>query len=170
MKNEMMKKLTSAPQIFSSESLTLMVALKLALVVALLMGASTATLADEAFPETTDNGEVIALVNINADDAEKMAELLDGVGVVRAEAIVEYREAMGGLANWKTCWLSRALAQPLWRTTDTSWCWTIRLPSIDLPAQPDECWCRARDTALCQRVSCAQADTNQGLSRRLRVL
>lgn len=99
MKNEMMKKLTSAPQTFSSESLTLMIALKLALVVALLMGASTATLADEAFPETTESGEVIALVNINADDAEKMAELLDGVGVVRAEAIVEYREAMGGFSE-----------------------------------------------------------------------
>ena len=34
-------------------------------------------------------------VNVNSADAELIAEVLDGVGLVRAEAIVEYRETNG---------------------------------------------------------------------------
>ena len=34
-------------------------------------------------------------VNVNQDSAEMIAEVLDGVGLRRAEAIVEYREAYG---------------------------------------------------------------------------
>lgn len=35
-------------------------------------------------------------VDINAADAATLASVLDGVGVVKAEAIVRYREANGG--------------------------------------------------------------------------
>ncbi|MDP6374761.1 MAG: helix-hairpin-helix domain-containing protein [Pseudomonadales bacterium] len=34
-------------------------------------------------------------VNVNRDNAETIAEVLDGVGIRRAEAIVEYRKAYG---------------------------------------------------------------------------
>lgn len=34
-------------------------------------------------------------VNVNSADAELIAEVLDGVGLIRAEAIVEYRETNG---------------------------------------------------------------------------
>lgn len=34
-------------------------------------------------------------VNINQADAETIAEMLDGIGMVRARAIVEYREQYG---------------------------------------------------------------------------
>jgi competence protein ComEA len=34
-------------------------------------------------------------VNVNSADAETLAAVLDGVGLVRAAAIVEYREANG---------------------------------------------------------------------------
>lgn len=36
-----------------------------------------------------------ATVNINEADAEKLAEVLDGIGLSRAEAIVQYREKNG---------------------------------------------------------------------------
>lgn len=77
-------------------SLRALSSLVLVVTLSLLAGIGTQALADETFPEPADGNEVIALVNINADDAEKMAELLDGVGVVRAEAIVQYREDNGG--------------------------------------------------------------------------
>ena len=51
------------------------------------LGAAVAA-ADETPPEPT--------VNINHADAETLARMLDGVGLVRAEAIVRYREANGG--------------------------------------------------------------------------
>lgn len=34
-------------------------------------------------------------VNVNEADAETLADVLNGVGVTRAEAIIEYREAHG---------------------------------------------------------------------------
>jgi len=37
-----------------------------------------------------------ARVDINSAGAEQLASMLDGVGEVRAQAIVEYREANGG--------------------------------------------------------------------------
>jgi len=38
-------------------------------------------------------------ININTADAEALAEALDGVGPVRAQAIVEYREANGEFSS-----------------------------------------------------------------------
>lgn len=38
-------------------------------------------------------------VNINAADAETLAESLDGIGPVKAQAIVEHREANGDFAS-----------------------------------------------------------------------
>ncbi|MCP1674806.1 competence protein ComEA [Natronocella acetinitrilica] len=38
-------------------------------------------------------------VNINTADAETLAQMLSGVGVARAEAIVEYRDANGDFAT-----------------------------------------------------------------------
>lgn len=38
-------------------------------------------------------------ININTANAEMLAETLDGVGPVRAEAIVEYREANGEFSS-----------------------------------------------------------------------
>jgi competence protein ComEA len=35
-------------------------------------------------------------VNVNSADAETLATVLDGVGMARAQAIVEYREQHGG--------------------------------------------------------------------------
>jgi competence protein ComEA len=40
-----------------------------------------------------------ATVNINAADATVIAEVLDGVGMSRAEAIVEYRRQHGAFAD-----------------------------------------------------------------------
>lgn len=49
--------------------------------------------------ETTVTGiteeEVILYVNINTDSAEKMADLLNGVGPTKAAAIVAFRDANG---------------------------------------------------------------------------
>jgi competence protein ComEA len=39
--------------------------------------------------------EVILFVDINVDSAEKISDLLKGVGMKKAQAIVEYREANG---------------------------------------------------------------------------
>jgi competence protein ComEA len=38
-------------------------------------------------------------VNINAAPAEQLAEMLDGVGAARAQAIVDYRERHGDFAS-----------------------------------------------------------------------
>lgn len=38
-------------------------------------------------------------VNVNVADAATIAEVLDGVGLTRAEAIVEYRDANGAFAD-----------------------------------------------------------------------
>lgn len=45
--------------------------------------------------ETATAETVILLVDINKDSAEKMSDLLNGVGPKKALAIVEYREANG---------------------------------------------------------------------------
>ena len=55
------------------------------------LGWANIALADD-IPEAA---ETVATVNINKDDAEKLAEVLVGVGLSRAEAIVAYREAHG---------------------------------------------------------------------------
>ena len=41
----------------------------------------------------------VRAVNINLADAETLAAVLDGVGVVKAEAIIRYREMHGGFAT-----------------------------------------------------------------------
>ncbi len=38
-------------------------------------------------------------VNVNAADAETLASVLDGVGLARAQAIVEYRKANGSFQD-----------------------------------------------------------------------
>ena len=38
-------------------------------------------------------------VNVNAADAQTLADVLDGVGLSRAEAIVEYRNANGSFQD-----------------------------------------------------------------------
>ena len=42
---------------------------------------------------------VAEVVNINSADAQTLAEVLDGVGMSRAEAIVEYRAEHGGFRD-----------------------------------------------------------------------
>ena len=59
-------------------------------VVSMAFGLSLA-LAQGAWPA----GEGLMKVNINSDDAATIAEVLDGVGLTKAEAIVAYREANG---------------------------------------------------------------------------
>jgi competence protein ComEA len=56
---------------------------------AVLFGASLSVAADE--PQLPP-----AQVNVNTADAETLALVLDGVGLARAQAIVEYRESNGG--------------------------------------------------------------------------
>lgn len=51
--------------------------------------------AEEAPTETAAAESVVLHVDINNDSAEKLADLLDGVGLVRAEAIVAYRDEFG---------------------------------------------------------------------------
>lgn len=48
---------------------------------------------EQVLNETHD--ELIIMVNINLDDAEKMATVLQGIGPARADAIVAYREEHG---------------------------------------------------------------------------
>ncbi len=57
-----------------------------------LAGALAAQLAF-AVPEET------AMVNVNTDDAATIAEVLDGIGLTKAQAIVRYREANGAFAD-----------------------------------------------------------------------
>lgn len=51
--------------------------------------------AEDTATETATAESVVLYVDINNDSAEKLADLLDGVGLVRAEAIVAYREEFG---------------------------------------------------------------------------
>lgn len=56
-----------------------------ALVLALALGFSSATMAME--------------VNINSADAETMAEFLNGIGIQKAKAIVDYRKENGNFTS-----------------------------------------------------------------------
>ncbi|WP_108125656.1 ComEA family DNA-binding protein [Saccharospirillum mangrovi] len=54
-----------------------------------------ATVSAEDNAATSAEDSVVLYVDINNDNAEKMADLLDGVGLAKAQAIVEYREQYG---------------------------------------------------------------------------
>lgn len=54
-----------------------------------------AAFAQEANTETAQAETVILYVDINTDGAEKLADLLTGVGVTRAQAIIDYRTENG---------------------------------------------------------------------------
>ncbi len=62
----------------------------ISLFVAMPAFAETAATAD-----ATSTEDVILYVDINNDSAEKMADLLKGVGIKKANAIVSYREENG---------------------------------------------------------------------------
>ena len=49
---------------------------------------------DTALP-AAEESTVVLYVDINNDSAEKMSDLLNGVGLKKAQAIVEYRQANG---------------------------------------------------------------------------
>jgi competence protein ComEA len=51
--------------------------------------------AEEAATETATAESVVLYVDINNDSAEKLADLLNGVGQTRAEAIIAYRDEFG---------------------------------------------------------------------------
>jgi competence protein ComEA len=57
-------------------------------------------LATPVFAEdtTTTQEEVILYVDINNDSAEKMADLLKGVGLKKAQAIVDFRNENGAFS------------------------------------------------------------------------
>ncbi|ENM5826010.1 ComEA family DNA-binding protein [Vibrio metoecus] len=51
--------------------------------------------AEETVPEAQVEEGIVITVNINTASAEELATLLKGIGVKKAQAIVEYREANG---------------------------------------------------------------------------
>lgn len=66
--------------------------LLLTVIAAMSLGFASVGIADE-MPEPVAMSELT--VNINTASAETLADRLDGVGLSRAEAIVQYREAHG---------------------------------------------------------------------------
>ena len=66
-----------------------------------LICASTTSFAE--VPETSSNLEnqaaIVSAININTASAEELAEALVGVGLKRAEAIIEYRATHGPFQN-----------------------------------------------------------------------
>lgn len=62
------------------------------------LGVSLPVLAESA-ADTTSTETVILYVDINNDSAEKMADLLNGIGLKKAEAIVAFRESNGPFAH-----------------------------------------------------------------------
>ena len=65
----------------------------LAILTAISLLSTVPAWADSVEPETTT--AVILHVDINTDSAEKMADLLNGVGMKKANAIVSYRQQYG---------------------------------------------------------------------------
>jgi competence protein ComEA len=49
--------------------------------------------------QAQEGGTIPQSVDINSADAATLAAVLDGVGVVKAEAIIRYREMHGGFAT-----------------------------------------------------------------------
>ncbi|MFQ3230549.1 ComEA family DNA-binding protein [Reinekea sp.] len=67
---------------------------KLALLLVIVLSAIAPSM---VFADTSSSAaeEVILFVDINVDSAEKMSDLLKGVGLKKAQAIVEYRQENG---------------------------------------------------------------------------
>ncbi|KLN66270.1 MULTISPECIES: ComEA family DNA-binding protein [Vibrio] len=68
--------------------------LKKAILIAALTFTAPLSLADEAKPNPKYDGIEIT-VNINTASAQELADLLNGIGLKKAQAIVEYRELHG---------------------------------------------------------------------------
>jgi len=69
--------------------------ISLMLVTCLLFSFANLAVADDAVPTVDQMLATELKVNINTADADTLASVLSGVGVSRAYAIVEYREANG---------------------------------------------------------------------------
>lgn len=52
-----------------------------------------------AAPDPQEATETVALLDINSADAATIAEALDGVGLVKAQEIVAYREMFGNFES-----------------------------------------------------------------------
>lgn len=64
----------------------------------LVFSGSTAAYATEMAPteaQAAAVAESVLTINVNSANAEELADLLDGVGLSRAQAIIEYREQHG---------------------------------------------------------------------------
>ena len=68
----------------------------MALVVSLMIPTA---FAQETNTEVAQAEAVVLYVDINTDGAEKLADLLTGVGVTRAQAIIDYRNEHGPFEN-----------------------------------------------------------------------
>jgi len=68
--------------------------LKKAILIAVLTFAAPLSFADETKPNPKYDGIEIT-VNINTASAQELADLLNGIGLKKAQAIVEYREQHG---------------------------------------------------------------------------
>ena len=68
-------------------------------VITLLLAVFTLAFTAPVFADAKDSASsseaVVLYVDINTDSAEKIADLLKGVGLKKAQAIVEYREEFG---------------------------------------------------------------------------
>ncbi|WP_196157385.1 helix-hairpin-helix domain-containing protein [Reinekea sp. G2M2-21] len=68
-------------------------------VITLLLAVFTLAFTAPVFADANDSASsseaVVLYVDINTDSAEKIADLLKGVGLKKAQAIVEYREEFG---------------------------------------------------------------------------
>lgn len=71
--------------------------LQIAFLAFLILGSTVSSAQSSLNLDVNDNSQngQIAQVNINLADAETIAAVLDGVGLNRAEAIVDYRESNG---------------------------------------------------------------------------
>ena len=71
-----------------------------AIIIAAALVLAHPAIAQQAAEEIREEPSVsMESVNINTDDAETLADVLDGVGLTRAQAIVEYREENGPFAS-----------------------------------------------------------------------
>lgn len=55
-------------------------------------------------------------VNVNLASAEQMAEILDGVGITRAQAIVQYRQSYGKFERVEELLMVRGIGESILET------------------------------------------------------